>query len=152
MIRWWQPITCRNGLLWQLNMVFSRQNILSRIARIRITASLTFDQKNIFVELKLLASCSEVDADQKCHKEVTIIVLTEKKLRSQITGMIGSLYALTNLAHATSSCYYRLPQRKLSRILDIADFRPALCHCASPFSCSLRKYFPDNQSIYLECM
>ena len=33
-----QPISCKNGKLRQLNMIFSRLNILSRVIRIRMTA------------------------------------------------------------------------------------------------------------------
>ena len=112
-----QRISCGNGLLRQLSMVFSRLNILSRVARNRMTASLTFGQKNICGQLKLLASCSkvfEVTWYTKCNKKVRITPLTKKMLRLQIAGTVDSVYTLTRLAHPTSSCCKWLPQRKFA--------------------------------------
>ena len=51
-------------------MVFSRFTILSRVAWMRITASLTFGQQNICRQLNLLASCSEVFD----HLQVSILL------------------------------------------------------------------------------
>ena len=87
-------IKLREWLLRQLNMVFSRLNILSRVARMRITASLTFGHKNTCGQLQLFASYSEVfDVAwcTKCHNEVKITALTEKKLCLQITWIIGNV-------------------------------------------------------------
>ena len=68
---------------------------------------MTFDQKNIFGRLKLLANFSNVFGvvcRTKFYKKVRITVLTEKKLRLQIAGIVSSVYALIRLAHVTSSC------------------------------------------------
>ena len=93
-----------------------RLDIISRVSRMRIAASLTFCQTNIRGRLKLLTSCSE-DFDvtwcTKFHKEVRITSLTEKKLCLQNTEMVDSTYALTRLAHATFSCCKWLSQGKL---------------------------------------
>ena len=131
-----QPISYGNGLLRQQNMVFSKLNILCRVARMRkITSYLMFGQKNICGQLNLLASCSEV-VDvvwwTKCDKEVRITALTKKKLRLQIAGMVGSVYALTRLAPATSSCCKQLPQIKLRSELWILDLRFDIVPLLSP--------------------
>ena len=134
-----QPFTATNKLRdWCIAaakqlMIFRRLNILCQVPRIKITASLTFDQKNICSQLKLLASYSEVfDVTwwRKCHKMIRITDLTEKKLRLQIAGTVGNVYVLTRLTHTTYSCCKWLPQRKLR-------CRPALLHCACPFCSSL---------------
>ena len=70
-----QPINCGNDLLQQLNMVFNRLNIFSRVAWIRITVSLTFGKKNICGQLKLPVRCSDVFDIAWCticHKDVRI--------------------------------------------------------------------------------
>ena len=97
-----QPICCRNGLLRQLNMVFSRLNIISRVARMRITDCLTFGQKNICRELILLASFSEVFNVAwctKCHKDVRITAMDEKKLSLKFAGMVPPLLLKKSRIH-----------------------------------------------------
>ena len=124
--------------LRQLNMVFSMLHILSRVTRMRLTASMTFGQKNICGQLEIFASFLEFFDVARCtkwHNGVKISTLTEKKLRSQIAGIDGSVYVLTRLVHATSSCCKWLRQRKLPSVF--FSFRSAVCHCASPISCFL---------------
>ena len=112
-----QPFTATNKLRdWCIAaakqlMIFRRLNILCQVPRIKITASLTFDQKNICSQLKLLASYSEVfDVTwwRKCHKMIRITDLTEKKLRLQIAGTVGNLY---RLQERLAMCMYSLVWR-----------------------------------------
>ena len=109
------------SIVWVLRSYITAFNwlltssIISWIARMRIAAFLTLGQKNVCGRLKLLASCLkflDVAWCTKCHKEVRLTDLTDKKLRLQIAGMVICEYAVTYLAHATSSYCKRLPQKK----------------------------------------
>ena len=89
-----QPKSCGNGRLRKLNMVFSRLDILFRVARMKITASLKFGQKNICSQLKLFTNWL-LRSFWRCllhkfHMKVRITALTKKKFRLQIEGMVGS--------------------------------------------------------------
>ena len=108
--RLWQPVNYGNDILQQLNMVFCRLNILPRVARMRITASLSLGQKIISGQLKHLASYSKVfDVAFGCRKEVRITALTEKQLHSQIAGIVSNVYAVTvwcvQLPVAENACH-----------------------------------------------
>ena len=77
-------------------MVYSRLIILPTVARVRITASLTFVQKNICGQLKLLAVVQKMltlfEAQNAPMRSET--TLTDTKLCLKIARKIGSLYAL----------------------------------------------------------